>query len=310
MAPPRREPVNDSLTAVPGFSVGHWTHAEGTTGCTVVLCPELGVIASGALLGAAPASREAVLLDPRKTVQSVHAVVISGGSAFGLSTADGVMRWLVERDRGLPTPGGLVPLVPTACLYDLTVSGPLVRPDAQSGYLAADAAHVGPVQTGRVGAGAGATAGKYLGPEAAVRTGLGSASATVRGAVVGAIAVPNPALGDIYSLDGQRVVAGHGRAMSEIADLAQDIDRRENTTLVVVATDAKLTKGSCGLLALSAHAGIARVTRPSHTPYDGDTVFMLSSGAGPEVGIGALAVAIQDVVARAIVQAGQGATAA
>ena len=298
--------MNDSLTAVEGISVGHWTHPAGTTGCTVVLPPEEGALASIAVLGAAPASRESALLAPDKSVQAVHAVVLSGGSAFGLATAHGVVRWLEERGRGLQTPGGRVPIVPAACLYDLSVAGRNVRPDAEAGYAAVDAADPGPVKTGRVGAGAGATAGKYLGTERAIRTGLGSAAVESRGATVGAIAVPNPALGDVYGMDGQGLVAGHGRSWSEIAAAARGIDARENTTLVVVATDARLTKGACAQLATSAHAGIARVIRPSHTPYDGDTVYVMSTGTGPAVGLDALAVAVQEAVALAIVRAAGG----
>ena len=298
--------MNDTLTAVEGISVGHWTHAEGTTGCTVVLPPAEGAVASAAVLGAAPASRESALLAPDKSVQGVHAIVLSGGSAFGLATAQGVMRWLAEQDRGLDTPGGRVPIVPAACLYDLTVAGRDGRPGADAGYAAAEAAHTGPVTTGCVGAGAGATAGKYLGMDRAVRTGLGSAALETQGATVGAVAAPNPALGDVYGLTGHDLVAGHGRGWAEIADAARGIDARENTTLVVVATDAPLTKGACAQLAGSAHAGIARVIRPSHTPYDGDTVFVLSTGSGPRVGLDALAVAVQEVVARAIVRAAGG----
>ena len=298
--------MNDTLTAVDGITVGHWTHAASTTGCTVVLVPEQGAIASGSVLGAAPASRESALLAADKSIQAVHAVVLSGGSAFGLATAQGVMRWLEERGRGLETPGGRVPIVPAACLYDLTVAGEDARPDAESGYAAAGAAKDGPVATGRVGAGAGATAGKYLGMDQAVRTGLGSAAVETRGAVVGAIAVPNPAVGDVYDLEGRRLVAGHGRSWSEIAAAARGIDARENTTLVVVATDARLSKSGCAQLANSAHAGIARVIRPSHTPYDGDTVFVVSTGTGPEVGLDALAIAVQEAVARSIVRAAGG----
>ena len=301
--------MNDTLTAVDGISVGHWTHPAGTTGCTVVLAPKEGAVASGAVLGAAPASRESALLAPDKSVQGVHAIVLAGGSAFGLATAQGVTRWLEERGRGLDTPGGRVPIVPAACLYDLTVAGRDARPGADAGYAAAEAAHDGPVETGRVGAGAGATAGKYLGMDRAVRTGLGSAMLETRGAVVGALAAPNPALGDVYDLDGSGLVAGHGRGWSEIAAAARGIDARENTTLVVVATDAKLTKGACAQLAASAHAGIARVIRPSHTPFDGDTVFVLSTGTGPQVGLDALSVAVQEAVARAIVRAAGGSVA-
>lgn len=297
------ETMNETLTAIAGIQVGHWTHEHGNTGCTVVLCPPEGCVASGSILGAAPASRESALLAPEKSAGVIHAIVLSGGSVFGLATAHGVVRWLEERSRGLPTPGGLVPIVSAACLYDLTVAGPGVRPGEQAGYAAADAASADEVARGRLGAGAGATAGKYLGFERAVRTGLGSAAASIGGATVAAIAVPNPALGDVWSLDGQTVLAGHGMEMGEIAQRASGSDRRENTTLVVVATDAQLAKHHCASLAVSAHAGIARVIRPSHTTYDGDSTFLLTTGTGPVVGLDALAVIVQDVVSKAIVDA-------
>lgn len=299
------EDVNDTLTTVEGIQVGHWTHESGTTGCTVVLCPPEGCVASGSILGAAPASRESALLAPEKSAAVLHAVVLSGGSAFGLATAHGVVRWLEERGRGLATPGGLVPIVAAASLYDLTVAGVGTRPGDREGYEAAGDATAGAVARGRVGAGAGATAGKYFGFDRAVRTGLGSASVRFRGASVAALAIPNPALGDIWSLRGDRVVSGHGLEMSEIARRAKGFDRRENTTLVVVATDARLSKGQCASLAVGAHAGIARVIRPSHTPFDGDSTFVLTTGRGPEVGLDALSVMVQDVVARAVVDAAQ-----
>lgn len=298
--------MNQTLTAVAGLRVGHWTHESGTTGCTVVLCPEEGCVAAGSVLGAAPASRESQLLAPDKSVSRVDAIVLSGGSAFGLASAHGVMRWLEERDRGLATPGGRVPIVPAACLYDLTVAGPGVRPTEQSGYAAAESATAEPVARGRLGAGAGATAGKYLGPDRAARTGLGSAVATHAGATVAAIAAPNPAAGDIWSLTGDRVLAGHGESMESIAGRVSGIDCREHTTLVVLATDAPLSKAACASIAVSAHAGIARVIRPSHTPFDGDTVFVLSTGRGPQVGLDGFAVMAQDVVARAVVDAAVG----
>lgn len=298
--------TNHTLTAVAGLRVGHWTHDSGTTGCTVVLCPEEGCVASGSVLGAAPASRESQLLAPEKSVSVVHAVVLSGGSAFGLATAHGVMRWLEEHGRGLQTHTGRVPIVPAACLYDLGIAGPGVRPDDEAGFAATDAASDAPVVRGRVGAGAGATAGKYFGYARAVRTGLGSAAMRFDGVDVAAVAVPNPVLGDIWSMGGERVVAGHGVPPEEIAGRASGIDRRENTTLVVVATDARLSKAQCASLAASGHAGIARVTRPSHTPFDGDTVFVLSTGRGPEVTLDGLSVIVQEVVALAVVDGASG----
>lgn len=295
--------MNDTLTAVEGIRVGHWTHASGTTGCTVVLCPPEGCVISGSVMGAAPASRESALLGPEKLVERAHAVVLSGGSAFGLASAHGVVGWLEERGIGLETPGGRVPIVPAASLYDLMVAPPGVRPDEVAGRAAAEAATAAPVPRGRVGAGAGATAGKYLGRDRAVRTGLGSAAATYRGATVAALAVPNPAMGDVYSPAGGGLVAGHGHTPGAIARASTGFSSRENTTLVVVATDAPLAKSACASLAHTAHAGIARVVFPSHTPYDGDTTYVLSTGGGEDVPLGALAVLVQEVVARAVVDA-------
>ncbi|HKI56153.1 MAG TPA: P1 family peptidase, partial [Trueperaceae bacterium] len=167
--------ANGTLTAVAGLLVGHATDLEAATGCTVVLCPDGGCVASGVVLGPAPGSRETALLAPEKSVERVDAVLLTGGSAFGLAAADGVVRWLEEHGRGYPTPFARVPIVPAAALYDLGVGSARVRPNASMGHAAAAAATAAPVTEGRVGAGAGATVGKLAGPEGAVRGGLGSA---------------------------------------------------------------------------------------------------------------------------------------
>ena len=287
--------------------MGHWQDVTAQTGCTVVLCPEPGCVASGDVRGSAPGTRETALLEPEKTVQQVQAVLLTGGSAFGLGAAAGVMRYLEARGLGFPTPFGTVPIVPAAALYDLSRGNPKVRPDAEAGYRACKAATTEPVQQGRVGAGAGASCGKYLGFERAQVSGLGSASAQVGGAVVAALVVANP-VGDIVDPNTGQVIAGvAGETGSYLErftrapfDPADTDIAGSNTTLVVVATDAPISKAEAKALAGSAHIGITRVTRPSHTVSDGDTAFCLSTGTGPQVPLMLLSVAVQEVVAEAI----------
>lgn len=297
--PDAHRAANHTLTAVPGIEVGHWTSPAGTTGCTVILPPPEGFVASGVVLGGAPASRESALLAPEKMMGRIDALVLTGGSAFGLATADGVTRWLAERGRGFETQAGPVPIVPAAAIYDLEINGDRPRPDAAAGYAAAGAATAAPVPTGRVGAGAGAAAGSYLGYPQSTRTGIGCSTAQLGDVIVAALAVVNPA-GDIYDPNTGELVVGHGLSGREIAPRLRGYNPGENTTLVAVATNARLTKATAAGLAVSAHAGIARVIRPSHTPFDGDTAFVLSTNEGPEVDTGPLAVLAQEVVAEAI----------
>lgn len=293
-----------TLTAVSGLRVGHWSNLAARTGCTVVLCPEPGCVASADVRGAAPGGRETALLEPEKTVERVQAVLLSGGSAFGLGAADGVMRFLEAHGQGFPTPFGIVPIVPAAVIYDLGVGDPGVRPDAAAGFAACEAATSGPVTQGRVGAGTGATCGKYLGFGRAEASGLGSAAVGVGGAVVAALSVANP-VGDIVDPDTGQLLAG---VRGETGTYAERFARAAtgfssaggNTTLVVVATDAPLTKAEAKALAGSAHVGVARVTRPSHTVSDGDTAFCLGTGKGPAVPLALLSVAVQEVVATSI----------
>lgn len=276
----------------PGFRVGHWTGER--TGVTVVLCPP-ETVGSGEVRGGAPATREIELLDPTRSVEHVDAVVFAGGSAFGLAAGDGVTGWLAEHDRGFPTRGGRVPIAPTAAIYDL-VESPDERPGVAEGRAAADAAERGgPIGTGRVGAGRGATVGKWRGPEHAVAGGLGIARASIGGASLGALAVVN-AIGDVVEPDG-RVLAGSDAP--EAAEAFPELSVAEATTLVVVATDARCTKVDCHLLAQSAHLGVAHAVRPSHTRYDGDLVVAVA--AGPvDVQLDRFRLAVTDVVADAI----------
>ncbi len=297
--------MNETITAVPGLRVGHWSDEDAATGCTVVLCPDEGCVASGEVLGSAPGSRETAFLAPEKSVQRIHAVTLAGGSAFGLAAADGVMRFLAERGLGYETPFARIPLVPAAVIYDLGAGDASVRPIAEAGYRAAEGASDAPVSLGRVGVGAGATCGKYLGFERSEWGGLGSAAVKVGGATVAALSVSNP-VGDIVDSGTGEVVAGARLEGGSRPTPAQRLERLSsallgtNTTLVVVATDAPISKAEAKALAQSAHVGIIRVTRPSHTVLDGDTTFALSTGQGPQVPLMLLSVAVQEVVATSI----------
>jgi L-aminopeptidase/D-esterase-like protein len=294
--------MNETLTAVSGLEVGHWTHQEAATGCTVVLCPPEGCVASGLALGGAPATRESSLLAPEKMMGRIDAVVLSGGSAFGLSAADGVVRWLAEQGRGFETRAGPVPIVVGASIYDLEVGRAEVRPDARAGYAASQAATSSPVVPGRIGAAAGASAGAYAGYDKAVPVGLGSHAVTFKGATVAALVVSNPA-GDLYDPATGELLAGQGLTASEIASCLTGYKPRTNTTLVVVATDAPLAKADAAALCISAHVGVAQVTHPSHTIFDGDMAYVLSTGRGPAIELGSLCVLVQEVVVKAIVKA-------
>lgn len=292
---------NDTLTAVSGLLVGHWTDRIARTGCTVVLAPNGGCVGSGRALGPAPGSRETSLLEPDKTVGAVDAVVLSGGSAYGLASAHGVMRWLEEQGRGFDTGFAKVPIVPAAVLYDLGIGDPSVRPDEAAGRAAAQAASGSPVQQGRVGAGAGASVGKLRGMERATPSGIGSHAVRVQGAVVAALAVSN-AVGNLVDPDTGAMVAGLDDAQGLAALSGLDVMPGTNTTLVVVATDAVISKTAAHALSLSAHIGIARVTRPSHTLFDGDSAFVLSTCSCHEVAPQALSIAVQEVVATALLK--------
>jgi L-aminopeptidase/D-esterase-like protein len=264
---------------IDGLRIGHWTGPA--TGVTVIVAPA-GTVGSGEVRGGAPATREFALLDPTRTVARVDAVVLAGGSAFGLAAADGVMRFLAERGQGFATAGGVVPIVPAAAIFDLVESGG-VAPGPDDGYAAAVAAlTAAPLERGRVGAGRGATVGKWRGREHAVPGGFGTAQIQVEDgngvANVVALAVVN-AVGDVVGPDGE-VLAG-SRAPDDGAAFPSAVfgaDERANTTLVVVATDAPLDKVGCHLVAQSAHDGLARAIRPAHTRFDGDLAIALATG--------------------------------
>lgn len=286
--------VNSTLTGIPGFLVGHWTDLVGSTGCTVILCPPAGAVASASFLGPSPGTREGVLLAPQKKVERIHALLFTGGSAFGLAAAAGVVRVLDERGIGHETPWARVPIVPAAVIYDLGVGDPLARPGAQEGEQAALNASADPVQRGRVGAGTGPTAGKYLGL-GAVPGGLGSVLAQRHGVRVGALAVVNP-IGDVLDERGE-VLAGPGVGPGAVAFTPGDM---ESTTLVAVVTEHTLTKADCRRYADAAQTALGRVIHPSHTFWDGDSAFMLSSGTLPPADPLLLGVLVQEAVCAAV----------
>jgi L-aminopeptidase/D-esterase-like protein len=307
------------LTAVEGLRVGSITLTERPTGCTVIIVEGAGAVGGVSQRGGAPGTRETDLLDPGNMVDKVNAVVLSGGSAFGLDAATGAVRWLEEQNMGWDVRIAKVPIVPAAILFDLPVGGnPKVRPTADCGYKAAAAATTGPVQEGSIGAGAGATVGKSGGPGRAMKAGLGSYAIVMpNGLVVAAIVAVN-AVGDIVDPDTGAVVAGVRAADGTLAD-ARKLLRAgpppqaprpgENTTIGLVATNAKLTKAEVNRVALMADDGFARAIFPSHTMGDGDTVFSLATGKWTgEANVTQIGALAADVMARAIVRAATEAT--
>lgn len=283
------------LTEVPGVLVGHWTDAVARTGCTVVVLPE-GAIASGEVRGGAPATREFALLDPSRTVGAVDAVVMSGGSAFGLAAGDGAVGWLEAQGRGFPVAVARVPIVVGMSLFDLAVGDASVRPDAAAGRHACEAASTDPVELGRVGAGTGATVGKWRGWAAARPGGLVGAVRRHDDLVVAALVAVN-ALGD--PIDGTR-------AGVEPADLVaagwlggEPPVPFGNTTIGTVVTNARLTKAECHLAAQSAHDGLARSLAPVHTASDGDA-FVVAATGRVDAGVAAVRELVATVVADAV----------
>lgn len=286
----------NALTDVPGLRVGHAHDAEALTGCTVVLC-EQGAVAGVDQRGGAPGTRETDALRPMHLVERVHGVLLTGGSAFGLDAATGVMRYLEERGVGYDTGVARVPIVPAAVIFDLAVGRADVRPDAAMGYAACQAASDGPVAEGNVGAGMGATLGKILGLGRAMKSGLGAASVDAGGGVVvAALVVVNP-LGDVVDPESGAILAGARnpdkgplrfgegpfadtlRVLRSLAGrTALRFAARGNTVVGVVVTNARLTKSEANKVAQMAQDGVARTVRPAHTMFDGDTLFCLATG--------------------------------
>lgn len=318
----------NAITDIPGIRVGHYTDRRAATGCTVILCPGANAAAVDAR-GGAPGTRETDVLGLANLVRTCHAVLFAGGSAFGLAAADGVMRWCAEHDIGVPTAKRKVPIVSAAVIYDLALGDPLAFPGPQEGYLAAVRARRGAVAEGSVGAGTGATVAKLLGPERALKGGLGTASlAGPGGLMVGALAVVN-AVGSIYDpATGECRAGPRGDEPGECLAIPAALERRtaamdalqpaasgavsaapgdlENTTLLCVATNARLEPHELQRLAVHAHDGFARCVVPAHTRGDGDIAFALSTGdlpARPDdlLLLGALtAAAVETAVLRAV----------
>lgn len=286
------------ITDVAGVRVGHHTDARALTGCTVILAPP-GSTGSVAITGNAPATRETDVIAPGRRVDEPNAILLTGGSAFGLAAADGVMRWLEERGIGHPTPWARVPIVPTAAIFDLGLGDGSVRPGPADGYAACDAARDGAVAEGNVGGGTGATVGKSAGPEHWSKGGLGTASARLGDVTVGALAVVN-AIGDVVEEDGT-VIAGAR------AEGAWEPVTGSSTTICCVATDAILSKEECHAVAVTADGGLGRAIRPVHTMFDGDAVFVLATNAvpSPVEDVGRVAA---DVLAEAVRRAVRAAT--
>jgi L-aminopeptidase/D-esterase-like protein len=311
------KPGGKGLTDVAGIRVGHFTLAERPTGCTVVLTGSAGATAGVDVRGAAPATRETDLLSPVNTVQIAHAIVLSGGSAFGLDAASGVMRYLEENQIGFAFGQAHVPIVPAAALFDLSIGDGRIRPSADCGYQAARRATGDAVPEGSVGAGAGATVGKSAGMNRAMKAGVGSASMTMPdGLVVGALVVAN-SLGDIINPENGLVVAGvrsvDGRTLADARTLVRSgavkFRAGENSTLAVVATNAVLSKTEAKRVAEMAHDGFARAINPVHTPFDGDVIFALATGSktGP-ADAGLIGILAADVIARAVIRSAEQAT--
>ncbi len=304
--------MHGGLTDVPGLLVGNHTDLSAATGCTVVIC-EGGAVGGVSVRGGAPGTRETDLLRPTHLVEKVHAVLLSGGSAFGLAAADGVMRWLEERGAGFRLGNATIPVVPAAILFDLAVAEPGKRPGPREGYQACKNAASGPVEQGSVGAGTGATVAKALGMARAVKGGLGTASVDLGDGLVVAALVAVNAYGDICDPDDGTRLAGplsdvgslySTTALLRHGNVPVTASNPTNTTIGVVATNARLSKEQANRLAEQAQDGLALAIRPSHTLRDGDTLFALATGAyehpADQTRLGAAAV---EAVARAVVGA-------
>ncbi|MBB4095837.1 P1 family peptidase [Brucella pecoris] len=312
------ELMGGSITDVPGIKLGHHTLTKRPTGCTVLLCEE-GAAAGVDVRGSAPGTRETDLLDPINYVQQVQAILLSGGSAYGLAAATGVMRYLEENNLGFKIGKGVVPIVPAAILMDLGVGDFSVRPDEEAGYLACKAAKAEASGEGNIGAGAGATVGKMFGMDYAMKGGLGTASYKVPGTeiVVGAIVAVN-AVGDVYAPNSRQILAGaraeDGKSFRDTMSAIMQghgvvKSGGANTTIGAIATNVPFDKAQLKKIAGMAHDGFARTINPIHTMWDGDTIFALSTGKAKGVeadvtAIGAIAATVMaEAVARAVINA-------
>ncbi len=299
--------MNQTITSIDGIRVGHVHDHTALTGCTVILLPE-NTTASVDVRGGAPGTRETDLLAPECTVQHIHALCLAGGSAFGLAAADGVMAYLRQQDVGFDVGVGKVPIVPTAVIFDLSCGDARAHATAEMGYQAAAVARNTQVVEGTVGAGQGATVGKIFGSTSWMKGGIGSTGITLPGNINVCALVVNNAFGDIYDEHTGRIIAGARDSSGGFLNTARFLRggseippfNGSNTTLVVVATDATLTKSECRKVAQMAQDGMARAIKPVHTPYDGDVIFVVATNtkaAPPMIQLGSAAA---DVVATAI----------
>jgi L-aminopeptidase/D-esterase-like protein len=301
------------LTDIPGILVGHASDYDGLTGCTAILC-EAGAVAGGDIRGQATGTHEWDVLSPNHVTDRIHGVLFAGGSAFGLEAASGVVRYLEHKGVGFPTAGGKVPVVPAAILYDLTLAKKSVRPTREMGEAAAAAATDKAVEEGCVGAGTGATVGKLFGMTQAMKSGIGSWTVELQGSLAGvkvaALAAVN-AYGDVVDPATGKIVAGARTAANsrEFANTAKAMKsgatggfKPSNTTLVVVATNARLNKVEANTLARMASLGVARAINPVNTMSDGDLVIALSMGQAV-ANIDSLGVAAAEAVAESILRA-------
>jgi L-aminopeptidase/D-esterase-like protein len=313
--------MKNSIIDVLGIEVGHATNTEALTGCTVILCRK-GAVCGVDVRGGAPGTRETDLLSPLNLVQKVHAVMLAGGSAFGLDAASGVMRYLEEQGIGFDVGVAKVPIVPAAILFDLALGSATVRPDPALGYSAADSASADEIQEGNVGAGTGASVGKIFGMKSAMKSGIGSASIDAGGGVVVGALIAVNAFGDVIDPQTGQIIAG-ARSIElgplkfgkpgEFADTLEvmksftgqkvmGFSTKSNTVIGVVATNAKLDKAEATKVAQMAHDGLARAIRPAHTMLDGDTLFALSTG-NKNADVSTVGAFAAEAVAQAILRA-------
>jgi len=301
-------PSDGFITDVDGIKVGHFTDSRRPTGCTVVLCEE-GAVTGVDVRGSAPGTRETDLLDPLNHVEKAHAVLLAGGSAFGLDAAAGVMRYLEERGIGYVTPFAKVPIVPAAILFDLRLGDPKIRPDADAGYQACRNASNGAILEGSVGAGAGATIGKMQ-PGLPMKGGIGTASFKLEGGVVVAALVAVNCVGNVIDPRNGAIIAGarrpNGTGFIDVLEWAGAaiVPDSGNTTIGVIATNVPLNKAELKKIAQMGHDGMARTINPVHTPWDGDTLFAMSSGTSKSrIDVGRLGTLAAEVVSRSILRA-------
>lgn len=310
--------MKNSITDVPGIRVGHAQNLEAGTGCTVVLCEE-GAVTAVDVRGGAPGTRETDCLHPANLVSQAHGVYLSGGSAFGLDGASGVMKYLEEKGIGFDTGVAVVPIVPGAVLFDLIVGDPKIRPDGEMGYRACLGASADNTRQGNVGAGTGATVGKALGPEFSMKSGLGTASICRGSLIVGAIVAVN-CFGDVIDPATGLIIAGtlteNKNTFAGSLKIITDHPEKKaegfstNTTIGVIATNSVMDKAGALRVAMAAHDGFARTMNPAHTMFDGDTVFCMSTGIRTGAGVGkagseltAVCALAAEVMAAAVVNA-------